>query len=154
MKRTTKTVMSSVLAIATLFSASPVFADSNIDPIPAPLSGIITPNTVVYPDPYNNFLVIGTPAATLPAFNIPASYGWVKVWVQNNGLDTITVTVHQGTATGTVKMQFQVAPGQQDYRLASSPWSTGNHVVSISPSQGNAVNANLTIKLSTSQVEL
>ncbi|MNN48826.1 hypothetical protein D3C81_1633250 [compost metagenome] len=74
--------------------------------------------------------------------------------MQNNGLDTITVTVTQGTATGPVKMQFTVAPGQQDYRLASSPWSTGNHVVSISPSSGSPVKAVLSVKLATTQAEL
>lgn len=140
-----KTVMSSMIAAAAIFNVFSADAVTQENSTPIPELGIIKP--YAHSHPKKNYVVQGTPSAVVPAFSIPANYGWVKVWVKNNGKDTITVTVTQGTETGTVKMQFKVAPGQHDYRLASSPWATGNHVVSISPSQGNPVNALLNVKL-------
>lgn len=151
MKRTTKTVLSTILAVATIFSASPVFASSAAPKDLAPDTGIITPFAVRYP--VINELVVGNPGATR-TFNVDANYGWVKVWVKNNGQDTITVTVTQGTESGPQKMQFQLAPGAHDFRVASDPFSTGNHVVSLSPAQGYTVNAELTVKTATTVADL
>lgn len=104
MKRTTKTVMSTILAVATIFSASPVFASSAAPKELTPVSGIITPFDVDYP--FDQIRVLGNPGANR-TFNVKANYGWVKVWVENNGNDTITVTVTQGTVAGTQKCNFR-----------------------------------------------
>ncbi|NMO96837.1 hypothetical protein [Paenibacillus lemnae] len=146
MNRVMKTMMSLLMAVAAIFNVLPIAAATQNNSTPTPESGIIKPYAQGSPNK-DVLVVYGNPSAIVPAFSIPAHYGWVKVWVKNNGKDTITVTVTKGTETGVVKMQFKVAPGQQGYKLASSPWAMGNHVVSISPGQGYPVKAQLNVKL-------
>ncbi|KAA8999693.1 hypothetical protein F4V43_15290 [Paenibacillus spiritus] len=144
MKFAAKMVLTSLLSTAIVLSASPAMAVN-------PERSLLSESDSHTRYPYYNHAVLGTPSVILPAYTIPAHYGWVKVWVKNKGEDTITVTVTQGTEAGPIKMQFKVPPGKMAYKIASSPWSTGPHVVSATPSQGYAVNALLTVKLASTE---
>ncbi|MFP4975513.1 hypothetical protein ACE6ED_08905 [Paenibacillus sp. CN-4] len=157
MKGASITVLSSILAISTIITSSPANAAGQKEFASTPKPGLPAhsanlPSSPICP--YKLLTVLGEPSAIVPAFNIPANNGWAKVWVKNNGLDTVVVTVTQGKETGHVKMQFKVPPGQQNSDAALSPWSTGNHVVSVSPSLGNPVNVSLTVKLATTKGKL
>lgn len=88
-------------------------------------------------------------------FNIPANFGWVKVWVYNTSSETLRVRVTQSTITGTEKMAtYEVAPGQQITKYGTQPWSTGTHWVAISTKNGGAMSGFLSVKLANTKAEL
>ncbi|MDQ8738235.1 hypothetical protein [Paenibacillus sp. LHD-38] len=86
-------------------------------------------------------------------FNIPAHFGWVKVWVHNTSSETLRVRVTQSTITGTEKMFFEVAPGAQKAVNVTQPWATGTHWVAISTKNGGNMSGFLSVKLENTKEE-
>lgn len=152
MKRTTKIFMTATLSVATVLSVSPVFASNEAPASPnsTPIPGIITPYAVQ--NPISNLTLSGKTFDK--SFDIPAHYGWVKIWVNNTSSETLRVRVTQGTLTGTQKMSFEVAPGQSVTQFGTQPWSTGDHWVAISTKDGGNMSGQLSVKLATTKEEL
>ncbi|RAP28422.1 hypothetical protein EEL32_17100 [Brevibacillus laterosporus] len=62
-------------------------------------------------------------------FDIPAGFGWVKVYVMNTGDTDINVTVTD--SKGKEVMGGVAKPGKPFDEKGSSPWKTGLHTVSV-----------------------
>ncbi|MFI8714714.1 hypothetical protein [Brevibacillus brevis] len=62
-------------------------------------------------------------------FDIPAGYGWVKVYVQNTGTADINVVVTD--PNGNEVMSGVAKPGKPFDKKGSSGWGTGTHTVSV-----------------------
>ncbi|WP_025683901.1 hypothetical protein [Paenibacillus maysiensis] len=86
-------------------------------------------------------------------FEIPSRYGYVKVWIRNNGDQPIKFSVNQGSPSGTQKLSGTVKPGQTYDEVSSSAWSTGKFYVSLT--SGNTyMKGELAVRIGTSRGEL
>ncbi|MET3209551.1 UNVERIFIED_CONTAM: hypothetical protein ABIC26_002498 [Paenibacillus sp. PvR008] len=86
-------------------------------------------------------------------FEIPARYGYVKVWIRNDGDQPIKFSVNQGSPSGTQKLSGTVKPGQTYDGVNSSAWSIGKFYVSLT--SGNAyMKGELAVRIGTSRGEL
>ncbi|ALP35837.1 hypothetical protein ASL14_06295 [Paenibacillus sp. IHB B 3084] len=86
-------------------------------------------------------------------FEIPSRYGYVKVWIRNDGDQPIKFSVNQGSPSGTQKLSGTVKPGQIYSEVSSNAWSTGKFYVSLT--SGNAyMSGELAVRIGTSRGEL
>ncbi|MGG1153256.1 hypothetical protein ABE237_11855 [Brevibacillus formosus] len=89
---------------------------------------------------------------TNASFDIPSGYGWVKVYVKNDGASNIKVFVND--SSGSQLMYGEVKPGGYFSQISSTPWGTGRHTVGVSSPSGNDMQGYISVKLAQNQNEL
>ncbi|WP_409174381.1 hypothetical protein [Brevibacillus fortis] len=89
---------------------------------------------------------------TNKSFNIPSGYGWVKVYVKNNGTSSFFVSVTD--SSGTQLMSGNVAPGDAFDEISSSAWGTGQHTVSVNSQEGADLAGYIAVKIAQNENEL
>ncbi|WP_041749350.1 hypothetical protein [Brevibacillus brevis] len=97
----------------------------------------------------NNKKVKGTQGSA--TFDIPSGYGWVKVYVKNEGTTDITVSVTD--PSGSQLMYDTIKPGGAFDEISSSAWGTGKHTVGVSTS-GDDMAGYIAVKVAQHENEL
>lgn len=156
MNRMMKFATSVTMAVTLLVGGSSAFANENASPASSLSPSSIT-STEIEITPYDTSNVIYNAQlkdGVKPKFTIPSGYGWVKVWVQNDTNEEMTVRVTQGSLTGTEKLSFKVPANDQNYATGIAAWSTGDFYVAISTKNSVALSGLLSVKLATTKGEL
>ncbi|OMF72970.1 MULTISPECIES: hypothetical protein [Paenibacillus] len=87
-------------------------------------------------------------------FDIPSGYGYVKVWIRNDGKQPIKFSVNRGSETGTQMLSGTVEPGRTYSEISSSAWPGANKYY-VSLSSGKAyMEGELSVRIGTSRGEL
>ncbi|WP_262384903.1 hypothetical protein [Paenibacillus terrae] len=110
---------------------------------------VITPQAT---DPVLDVRLRGTEMSK--PFTIRAGYGYVKVWVRNNGSQKIKLTVTQGSGAGTVKLSGTIYPGEDwSSPINSSAWSTGDFYVNLTSGSAD-MSGQVSVRTGTTRGEL
>ncbi|WP_042228974.1 hypothetical protein [Paenibacillus popilliae] len=85
-------------------------------------------------------------------FEIPEHYGWVKVWVKNEGKKEIKVSVEKDN-NGGQKMFETVPPGDSWTGYAEKPFSTGDHFVQVTSDEAE-MQGHMSVKIGNDKEQL
>ncbi|WP_232699345.1 hypothetical protein [Brevibacillus daliensis] len=86
-------------------------------------------------------------------FYIQPGQGWVKVYVQNNGTNDISLSVTQGKANGTVKISGTIPAGKTKEFFSSTALAVGDHYVNLSSGRSE-MTGSLSVRIASTREEL
>ncbi|MGG0794762.1 hypothetical protein ABE137_12250 [Brevibacillus laterosporus] len=84
-------------------------------------------------------------------FSVNRSYGWVKVYVHNEGSKTINISVTD--ENGNEKMSGKVKPGKTWTGYGEKPWGIGDYTVGLTSGQAK-MSGKLSVRIAQNRDEL
>lgn len=92
-------------------------------------------------------------------FNVKAGYGWVKVYIKNDGTKPIKFSVAEGSETGPIVMSGTVEAGKSKtfynwkFKGSENGAAVGTHVISLNCNEA-VMKGRATVRIGTSKSEL